>query len=107
MALVLGAASGCILLTGGTEGYSLPEGGVVGLACMGSAECDAGVCCYSLMGTTPSSQCQASCTRPFEQACSIAEDCGDGGICIAQSCPLPSGVSVPVTTCGPIPVCAQ
>jgi hypothetical protein len=101
-------ASGCILVTGGTEGYSAPDGAVaVSLACTGSTDCEGGVCCYSLAGQIPTSQCQAACDRAFEQACGTAQDCGDGGACFMQTCALAGGPTVSVTTCGPIPLCTQ
>jgi hypothetical protein len=99
---------GCVLVTGSTDGYTAPDGAAAtALTCSSPSECDGGVCCFSLVGQTPASQCQASCDRAFEQACTTAQDCGDGGSCFAQTCPLPSGPSIPVSTCGPVPICTQ
>lgn len=105
--------AGCVLFTGGTNGYTAPEGGS-STGCTTSKQCgDAQSCCYVLDGATPSTACQASCDKSYEKACTVGSDCGDGGSCLSQSCTLEAGPEIPisvtvtVTTCGPIPVCSQ
>lgn len=112
LAVALAAASllaGCELVTGGTNGYTSPEAGATG--CTSSSQCSGGqMCCYAVAeGGTPTSQCQASCPAS-EQPCLVASDCGDGGICWTQACPVDvSGltVTVNVSTCGVIAECSQ
>jgi hypothetical protein len=96
---------GCMLFTGSTDGYSVPTP----FACQVPTDCQGGqVCCLSLVGGVPGSQCQSSCSQSFEQVCTISMDCGDGGTCLTQSCSIDGGTPIPVSTCGAIPqICAQ
>jgi hypothetical protein len=105
MALV-GAAAGCILVTGGSDGYSPAEGGLTGQGCHTPADCNGQVCCFVLgEAGVPSTSCQASCPA-WEQSCAVASDCGDAGQCLAQSCTVEE-TTVQVTTCGAISFCTQ
>jgi hypothetical protein len=102
-------AGGCMLFQGGTDGYSpaSAEGGVGG-SCKTVDDCSGMLCCYELDGASAAASCQASCA-PYQQACKIASDCGDGGACITNDCTIEASVSASatVTTCGPIPICSQ
>jgi len=113
LALGAGAAAvGCILVTGGTSGYTAPDsggttqGGLIGEAC----NCISGqVCCLpSLDAGLSLPTCQASCSEPWQRLCARATDCGDAAsaACVAQACTL-DDASVQVLSCGPIPICAQ
>jgi hypothetical protein len=98
--------AGCVLITGGTDGYSAAEGGVSGVGCQTPADCHGQVCCFVLGdGGVPSTACQATCPA-WEQSCAVGSDCGEGGACLAQSCTV-EGTTVQVTTCGAISFCTQ
>jgi hypothetical protein len=107
VASIGGAAllAGCLLFTGSTDGYTTSTP----FACRLPTDCPQGqVCCYGLVDQMPGSQCQASCSQPYEQACASAQDCGDGGVCLIQSCSIDGGLTTQVATCGAIPqICAQ
>lgn len=108
---VSGVVAGCVIFTGGTDGFTISEAGPAnaGGGCKTSADCNGGqMCCWGLDGAVPSTSCQPSCTPSFE-ACGVASDCGDGGVCFSQSCMLDAGVitNATVTTCGPISFCTQ
>ena len=95
-------AAGCILVTGGTDGYS--AAGAQG--CRTAQDCGGQVCCFTLGdGGVPSTACQSSCPS-WQQSCAVASDCGDGGACLTQSCTV-QGATVQVTTCGAISFCTQ
>jgi hypothetical protein len=100
---------GCVLVTGGTNGYTAPDGGASssGGGCSTSKDCNAQACCYAVddAGVPSAATCQASCPA-WQQSCGVGEDCGDGGECLAQSCTF-DGVTVQVTTCGAISFCTQ
>ena len=98
----------CVLVTGGTDGYSAVDASGGG-ACQRSSDCSGGqICCYELTSTLPVTSCQSSCT-PWQEACGIASDCAEAGACMAQSCVIDGGLvgTVTVTTCGVIPFCTQ
>jgi hypothetical protein len=108
---------GCILVTGGTNGYAGPDTGVGGgpfvLNCMAPSDCQGGgadaapqSCCVSL--TLPGTQCQSSCAEPWQKLCTVASDCGDAATaeCLTNNCTFDEA-SAPVPSCGPIPICAQ
>jgi hypothetical protein len=107
LALGVGAALvGCILVTGGTNGYTGPEAGAevpVGEGC----DCGVGmVCCLpSLDAEIPLVTCQASCPEPWKQLCGSASECGDAA-CLTNIC-LIEDASLQLLSCGPIPICAQ
>lgn len=109
LALAFGVAfAGCILVTGGTSGYAVAEGGtVVGGGCMAPSDCSGGqACCLTLNDAgEPAAACQSSCAEPWEQLCAQASDCDDGE-CFSQTCTV-EGVSAQVQTCGPISICVQ
>lgn len=99
-------AAGCVLVTGGTNGYSASEAGLTGQACHTPKDCAGQACCFIVDDAgVPSTACQATCPA-WEQACAVGSDCGDGGSCLAQSCTV-EGTTVQVTTCGPISFCTQ
>jgi hypothetical protein len=107
VAVVVGALGGCVLVTGGTNGYTSPEGGTLtGQGCQTPKDCSGTPCCFVLDDAgVPSTTCQASCPA-WEQSCGVGSDCGDGGSCLAQSCTV-EGTTVQVTTCGAISFCTQ
>jgi hypothetical protein len=97
--------AGCVLITGGTNGYSEAEGGLSSQGCHSPKDCNGGVCCFEVPDSgLPSATCQASCPA-WQQSCAIGMDC-DGGECLAQSCTV-EGTTVQVTTCGAISFCTQ
>jgi hypothetical protein len=105
MALV-GAVAGCLLVTGGSDGYSTADGGTVtGEGCQKPADCSGGACCFVPDAAVPTTVCQKSCPA-WQQLCGVGSDCGDGGECLAQSCTV-EGTTVQVTTCGAISFCTQ
>lgn len=103
---IVGAVAGCVLVTGGSDGYSASEGGLSGLACHSPKDCNGQACCFELDDAgVPSTTCQATCPA-WQQSCGVGSDCGDGGECLAQSCTV-EGTTAQVTTCGAIPFCTQ
>jgi hypothetical protein len=106
MALV-GAVAGCLLVTGGSNGYSTADASALtGGACEKPSDCNGGACCIVLDAAVPTTSCQASCPA-WQQLCAVGMDCGDAGqSCLAQSCTI-EGTTVQVTTCGAISVCTQ
>jgi hypothetical protein len=101
-----GAVAGCVLVTGGSDGYSASQANLPGLSCHTPADCNGQLCCFELDDAgTPSAACQASCPA-WEQSCAVASDCGDAGACLAQSCSV-EGITATVTTCGAISFCTQ
>jgi hypothetical protein len=106
-----GVVAGCVIFTGGTDGFTTAEAGPGGGGCKASSNCGVGqMCCYEPDAGTLSAICAPFCP-PAQEACIIASDCGDGGsaICLSQSCPIDGGpvTSVNVTTCGAFPQCTQ
>jgi len=97
------AVAGCILFTGGTDGYAPAAGG--GSGCLKPSDCPGQVCCIGLDAGAPVSACQTSCSISWEQACDKASECGDAA-CFAQTCVIDEA-SVSVATCGAIPICVQ
>jgi hypothetical protein len=110
--LIVGAVlGGCILVTGGTDGYTAPDAGSR-VTCTSPNDCEAGLaCCYGYDDAGVSTTCQASCPFVAQTACSVASDCGDGGVCLQQTCPIDAGsagtFTLTVKTCGTIPMCSQ
>jgi hypothetical protein len=104
-AVALAAVAGCILVTGGTNGYTSSEGGLSGQGCHSPKDCNGQTCCIELDAGVASITCQSSCPAP-QQSCVMASDCGDGGECLAQTCTV-EGTTVQVTTCGAISSCTQ
>jgi hypothetical protein len=102
-----GAVAGCVLFTGGTDGYTVAEGGTTNPgACLSPKDCNGQPCCIALGDSgLPVLSCQTTCPA-WEQSCAVASDCGDAGACLSQSCTV-EGATVQVTTCGPIPICTQ
>jgi hypothetical protein len=107
LALLLGLAviaAGCILITGGTGGYTL-AGGAEGGTCESAAECDAGggqpqICCLSLAS---GAACQVGpCGAQKVQLCAKSAECDDAA-CVPQSCML-DGVQLGLRACGVIPL---
>jgi hypothetical protein len=98
-----GVVAGCILVTGGTDGYSGSE--AVG-GCQAAKDCPGAACCYTIDGGLPGTSCQATC-EPAATLCSVGSDCGEGGVCVPQVCTY-QGLAFEVLTCGAIPVfCTQ
>jgi hypothetical protein len=107
-AVVVGVGAGCILFTGGTEGYALMDSGAS--SCSSAAECEAGsVCCLIVSAATTSTAgtCAASCAQSYPQLCTTTPECGDAGACTKQSCTIDGGegISVPLQACGLLPLC--
>jgi len=104
--LAFAALASCVLVTGGSNGYSSSEGGLSGQGCHAPKDCNGEMCCFVLGDAgAPSTTCQATCPA-WEQSCAVGSDCGDGGACLAQSCTV-EGTTVQVTTCGAISFCTQ
>jgi hypothetical protein len=108
-------AGGCMLFTGGTDGYSgTGSGSAGGASCASAADCGDGgeVCCLivSASATSTSGTCAPTCSIPssYPQLCATNAECGDAGPCTKQSCTVSvSGTSVPVSlqACGTVPGC--
>jgi hypothetical protein len=113
---VLGAASGCVLVTDlGTGGYELAEAGACSAAddascsaappvfCASTGDCATGeICCLTAsLGQPVSIDCQMGPSCPgtsSAQLCAGDGDCG-GATCMAQTCPV-YGSSMTIHTCG-------
>ena len=107
--VLVGALAGCILFTGGTNGYTATEAGAPsGATCESPSDCSGGQFCCAVLadGGLPGSACLSSCPRPYEQVCAHASDCGEAGACLTQMCTF-EGTSYQVNTCGAIPMCTQ
>lgn len=108
-------AAGCILVTGGTGGYTQAGGSDSGgMSCTSAADCGDGgqVCCLvvSASATAASGTCEPTCSIPssYPQLCATSAECGDAGSCNKQSCTVNvSGSSVPVSlkACGMVQGC--
>jgi len=107
---------GCMLFTGGTDGYSGGSSGSGGGAsCTSASSCGDGgeVCCLvvSPSATSASGTCQPTCSIPssYPQLCATSAECGDAGPCSSQSCTANvNGTSVqspPLQLCGTVPGC--
>jgi hypothetical protein len=123
-ATALTALAGCVLITGGTGGYSLaaPEAGICGAydaaslgaivpitcSCASSADCTDGgarFCCFGLEGTASvGSTCQAMPCDGSLQLCQTTKECVDAE-CTPQTCSY-SSLSIPVFACGSLDGCA-
>jgi hypothetical protein len=95
--------AGCILVTGGTDGYSALDAGPT-TQCLTAADCKGGaagdVCCLVLSGS-PGFYCQRTC-EPIPsavQVCSTTAECQGQESCIAQECEV-GDASFPLTACG-------
>ncbi len=112
-------AGGCFIFTGSTDDYTLagsdsgtaeggatcaPDATCVELTCLGSSDCDGGVCCLAEVGGGIGSTCQTNCAGP--QFCKSSGDCIGGETCSSQSC-TSNGVSLVVSACTSIPGCTQ
>jgi hypothetical protein len=112
------AAGGCILVTGGTSGYTLaiPEAGLcqtdapsalVTCECASAASCaqDGGpvACCLgeSLTGSLAAACKATSCGPSAIQLCETSKECDDAA-CLSQVCTV-SSVTIPIQACGAIP----
>ena len=100
----LGAiVGGCILVTGGTDGYTQFDAGPPDVFagcraasdCMGDGSADAGdICCIGLTSSGLGTSCENSCFTIGTQLCATNAECvGDGGDgggirCVQQTCPL-------------------
>jgi len=123
------AALGCILVTGGTDGYTLapPEAGIcateagllgvdLSCQCASSADCpsDGGkqYCCLSLdlAKLSAASSCEVDpCHGSLTvQLCTQSSECAGAG-CYLQSCSFDGSVPATVTVqaCGEIPGCSR
>ncbi len=105
---------GCMLFTGGTDGYSGTSSGSAGSSCTSASSCGDGgeVCCLVLSpsATSTSGTCQPTCSIPsaYPQLCATSAECGDAGPCTKQSCSASvNGTSVPISlqACGVVPGC--
>jgi hypothetical protein len=114
--------AGCILVTGGTAGYTAPDAGFDAgaeagfgdgssgsLTCLSAGDCaEAGVvCCVDLSASAPVMRCQAPpCGGAYPiQLCTSSTECGDAGACTSQSCMLGAAV-VSQRICGETPSCS-
>jgi hypothetical protein len=115
-ALVLAAgltlAGGCIIFTGGTDGYSgVDSGSSAGATCTSAANCGDGgyVCCLIVSASTMSTNgtCAQTCSVAYPQLCTTSAECGDAGACTMQSCMIDAGggVSFTLQACGTVPGC--
>jgi hypothetical protein len=108
---ICAVCTGCILVTGGTDGYSqapVPTGGT----CTSAAECGDGgmVCCLVVTASTTSTNgtCESTCSTSYPQLCATTAECGDAGACLKQQCTVDAGgtgIPVPLQACGTIPSC--
>jgi hypothetical protein len=100
LALVAGLV-GCILLVGGTDGYTL----VPPVPCKSAADCtQSQVCCAALTSASSVTEtCQFACGGLAVQICAENAECVDAG-CIAQSCRVDGG-SVTFQACTLVPTC--
>jgi hypothetical protein len=113
-------AAGCILVTGGTDGYYARdagrssvcsdggEGGCPALACVSAVDCgDGGAVCCLVTNTSVGigTACQESCGGAFPvQLCRTNAECGDAGPCGTQSCSV-GGSSFVLEVCGMLAGC--
>jgi hypothetical protein len=107
--LFAGALGGCVLVSGGTDGYKPVDAGIPG--CGATSDCDPGqLCCLvlSLSSGSATVACQTPdarsvCTGGDYQLelCSTDAECPHGGACLEQQC---SAGSTPTTfrACGTI-----
>jgi hypothetical protein len=112
VAVVLVVCGGCILITGGTGGYSSADTGASEATCTSAANCGDGgmVCCLVVTASTTSTSgtCQPTCTTTYTQLCATTAECGEAGACSMQACMLDAGgtaVSFTLQACGTVPFC--
>jgi hypothetical protein len=113
----LSFGAGCILITGGTDGYTQAGGAAAaGASCMSAANCGDGgnVCCLVVTAQTMStagtcaSTCAISYPQAYPQLCMTSAECGDAGPCNMLSCTVDAGgTDIPFTlqACGTVPGC--
>ncbi len=103
-------AGGCMIITGGTDGYSAAQTGAPG-SCTSASQCDGGsVCCLSVSSSMSSmavsGTCQSSCTTSLPQLCTTNAECHDAGPCTPLSCAVDgSPVAVTLQACGTVQGC--
>lgn len=120
----LAVVTGCVIVTGSTDGYDLADAGAaqtsadaaagaLDLQCLSTSSCagDGAVgalCCVTITGTSSArSACQPGpCggTLPV-QLCASDAEC-TGTTCVTQTCSL-AGASVTVRACGALPTCTR
>jgi hypothetical protein len=116
------AVGGCVLITGGTGGYTEGDAGAdgspfgdSGSSCAAAANCNAGqICCLSIDPVTLSAvgSCEPgpTCAQKL-QLCTTNAECGDagasdGGACVRQQCEF-GGAPSTFSLCGQVlPHCA-
>ncbi|HEY8040389.1 MAG TPA: hypothetical protein VIF15_11375 [Polyangiaceae bacterium] len=100
LALAVGLV-GCILFTGGTDGYSVPPP----VPCQSAADCSSKqVCCAAQSSSSSVTEtCQSACGALAVQICVAADEC-DTGKCVAQSCAVDGG-AVAFRACTLVPTC--
>lgn len=102
--------AGCMLVTGGTDGYTQAGGSrSAGASCMSAADCGDGgdVCCLIVTAQTMSTAgtCASTCAIPttYPQLCKMSAECGDAG---CNSCTVDAGgVPVMLQVCGTVEGC--
>jgi hypothetical protein len=113
----LSFGAGCVLITGGTDGYTQAGGAAAaGASCTSAANCGDGgnVCCLIVTAQTMStagtcaSTCAITVPTAYPQLCKTSAECGDAGPCNLLTCTVDAGgTGYPVTlqACGMIPGC--
>jgi hypothetical protein len=112
----LSFGAGCILITGGTDGYTQAGAGSAGASCMSAADCGDGgsVCCLIVTAQTTSTAgtCASTCAiaypTAYPQLCKTSAECADAGPCNMLSCTVDaSGTGIPFTlqACGMVQGC--
>jgi hypothetical protein len=99
------AVAGCMLVTGGTDGYEPGDAAVVGTVLNSdTCGCDPSsdlVCCFTT--ATPSNgECLKSCGIASVQLCKTDSECGLNGPCVTETCVFPNG-TLTAYTCGVTP----
>ena len=108
LAVLAVAGAGCMLITGGTDGYSAAKTSAA--TCTSAADCGDGgnVCCLSVSSSTTSvvGACQSSCTVALPQLCKTSGECGEAGACSVLSCTVDgSPLTIPLQACGAVQGC--
>jgi hypothetical protein len=111
--------SGCLLITGSTDGYQLADTGTGGAMCAGDARCagrllgcssaaacttDGGVevCCLVPASASGACSAQACAPAPFgAQLCETSAECAGGLECVTQQCMF-GGAATTIQACGNI-----
>jgi len=105
-------ASGCIVFTGGTDGYTEPDSGTSEKTCTSASACgDAAVCCLVTTSSTASTlgTCMATCAVEFPQLCASSAECREAGACSMHTCMIDAGggITFPLQACGEVPDCVS